>query len=151
MIDYTKIIYILIIVCSILFTLGIISKIKIIFAPIKVKLLIHITDFMEETLQNNYNKNIIHNYLEKVFNLQPNQNGEYDFTIKQMEKAIKENEEVLNIDEDKYLDFVINTTIINTLDWCNKKSIKLALNIYFICICIVIGQASVDAFYKLHR
>ena len=148
MIDYTKIIYILIIVCSILFTLGIISKIKIIFAPIKVKLLIHITDFMEETLQNNYNKNIIHNYLEKVFNLQPNQNGEYDFTIKQMEKAIKENEEVLNIDEDKYLDFVINTTIINTLDWCNKKSIKLALNIYFISICMGVGQIFLDRFYK---
>jgi len=151
MIDYTKIIFILIIVCSILFTLGIISKIKIIFAPIKVKLLIYITDFMEETLQNNYNKTIINRYLERKFKLKPNENGEYDFTIKQMEKAIKANEESLDIDEDEYLDFVINTTIINTLDWCNKKSIKLALNIYFICICIIIGQASVDAFYKLHR
>ena len=148
MIDYTKIIYILIIVCSILFTLGIISKIKIIFAPIKVKLLIHITDFMEETLQNNYNKNIIHNYLEKVFNLQPNQNGEYDFTIKQMEKAIKANEESLDIDEDEYLDFVINTSIINTLDWCNKKSIKLALNIYFVCLSIGVGQVFVDCLNK---
>ena len=148
MIDYTKIIYILIIVCSILFSLGIISKIKIIFAPIKVKLLIHITDFMEETLQNNYNKNIIHNYLEKVFNLQPNQKGEYDFTIKQMEKAIKANEESLDIDEDEYLDFVINTSIINTLDWCNKKSIKLALNIYFVCLCITVGQASIDFLNK---
>ena len=103
---------------------------------------------MEETLQNNYNKNIIHNYLEKEFNLQPNQNGEYDFTIKQMEKAIKENEEVLNIDEDKYLDFVINTIIINTLDWCNKKSIKLALNIYFVCLCIGVGQVFVECLNK---
>ena len=148
MIDYTKIIFILIIVCSILFTLGIISKIKIIFAPIKVKLLLHITDFMEETLQNNYNKTIINRYLERKFKLKPNQNGEYDFTIKQMEKAIKANEESLDIDEDEYLDFVINISIINTLDWCNKKSIKLALNIYFISLCIAVGQASINCLNK---
>lgn len=148
MIDYTKIIYILIILCSILLTLGIISKIKIIFAPIKVKLLLHITDFMEETLQNNYNKTIINRYLERKFKLKPNQNGEYDFTIKQMEKAIKANEESLDIDEDEYLDFVINTSIINTIDWCNKKSIKLGLNIYFVCIALTFGQSLLDAYYR---
>ena len=148
MIDYTKIINILIWITSILFTLGLISKIKIIFAPIKVNRLIHITDCMEEILENYYNKNTIYQYLEKEFNLKQNENGEYDFTIKQMEKAIKENEEKLNIDEDKYLDFVINTGIVNTIEWCNKKSIKLALNIYFISICMGVGQIVLDRFYK---
>lgn len=130
------------------FTIGLISKIKIIFAPIKVKLLIHITNFMEDTLDNYYNKNVIYEYLEKEFGLEQNKNGEYDFTIKQMEKAIKANEKNLNIDEQKYFDFVMNTGIINIIDWFNKKSIKLALKIYFVCICIAAGQASIDRFYK---
>ena len=77
-----------------------------------------------------------------------NENGEYDFTIKQMEKAIKKNEKNLNIDEQKYFNFVMNTGIINIIDWFNKKSIKLALKIYFVCICIAAGQASIDRFYK---
>ena len=130
------------------FTIGLISKIKIIFAPIKVKLLIHITNFMEDTLDNYYNKNVIYEYLEKEFGLEQNENGEYNFTIKQMEKAIKANEKNLNIDEQKYFNFVINTGIINIIDWFNKKSIKLALKIYFVCICIAAGQASIDRFYK---
>ena len=130
------------------FTIGLISKIKIIFAPIKVKLLIHITNFMEDTLDNYYNKNVIYEYLEKEFSLEQNENGEYDFTIKQMEKAIKKNEKNLNIDEQKYFNFVMNTGIINIIDWCNKKSIKLALKIHFVCICLAAGQASIDRFYK---
>ena len=130
------------------FTIGLISKIKIIFAPIKVKLLIHITNFMEDTLDNYYNKNVIYEYLEKEFGLEQNENGEYDFTIKQMEKAIKKNEKNLNIDEQKSFNFVINTGIINIIDWFNKKSIKLALKIYFVCICLAAGQASIDRFYK---
>ena len=112
MIDYTKIIKLLIDITLILFTLGLISKIKILVAPIKVKLLIHITNFMEDTLDNYYNKNVIYEYLEKEFGLEQNKNGEYDFTIKQMEKAIKANEKNLNIDEQKYFDFVMNTGII---------------------------------------
>ena len=148
MIDYTKIIKLLIDITLILFTLGLISKIKILVAPIKVKLLIHITNFMEDTLDNYYNKNVIYEYLEKEFGLEQNENGEYDFTIKQMEKAIKANEKNLNIDEQKYFDFVMNTGIINIIDWFNKKSIKLALKIYFVCICIAAGQASIDRFYK---
>ena len=52
MIDYTKIIKMLIDITLILFTLGLISKIKILVAPIKVKLFIHITNFMEDTLDN---------------------------------------------------------------------------------------------------
>ena len=148
MIDYTKIIKLLIDITLILFALGLISKIKIIFAPIKVKLLIHITNFMEDTLDNYYNKNVIYEYLEKEFGLEQNKNGEYDFTIKQMEKAIKANEKNLNIDEQKYFDFVMNTGIINIIDWFNKKSIKLALKLYFVCICLAAGQASIDRFYK---
>ena len=148
MIDYTKIMNILIWITSILFIIGLISKIKIIFAPIKVKLLIHITNFMEDTLDNYYNKNVIYEYLEKELGLERNENGEYDFTIKQIEKAIKANEKNLNIDEQKYFDFVMNTGIINIIDWCNKRSIKLALKIYFVCICIAAGQASIDRFYK---
>lgn len=148
MIDYTKIIKLLIDITLILFTLGLISKIKILVAPIKVKLLIHITNFMEDTLDNYYNKNVIYEYLEKEFGLEQNKNGEYDFTIKQMEKAIKANEKNLNIDEQKYFDFVMNTGIINIIDWFNKKSIKLALKIYFVCICLAAGQASIDRFYK---
>ena len=148
MIDYTKIMNILIWITSILFTIGLISKIKIIFAPIKIKLLIHITNFMEDTLDNYYNKNVIYEYLEKEFGLEQNENGEYDFTIKQMEKAIKKNEKNLNIDEQKYFDFVMNTGIININDWFNKKSIKLALKIYFVCICLAAGQASIVRFYK---
>ena len=148
MIDYTKIIKLLIDITSILFAVGLISKIKILVAPIKVKLLIHITNFMEDTLDNYYNKNVIYEYLEKEFGLEQNKNGEYDFTIKQMEKAIKANEKNLNIDEQKYFDFVMNTGIINIIDWFNKKSIKLALKIYFVCICIAAGQASIDRFYK---
>lgn len=103
---------------------------------------------MEDTLDNYYNKNVIYEYLEKEFSLEQNENGEYDFTIKQMEKAIKKNEKNLNIDEQKYFNFVMNTGIINIIDWCNKKSIKLALKIYFVCICIAAGQASIDRFYK---
>ena len=148
MIDYTKIIKLLIDITSILFAVGLISKIKILVAPIKVKLLIHITNFMEDTLDNYYNKDVIYEYLEKEFGLEQNKNGEYDFTIKQMEKAIKANEKNLNIDEQKYFDFVMNTGIINIIDWFNKKSIKLALKIYFVCICIAAGQASIDRFYK---
>ena len=148
MIDYTKIIKLLIDITLILFTLGLISKIKILVAPIKVKLLIHITNFMEDTLDNYYNKNVIYEYLEKEFGLEQNKNGEYDFTIKQMEKAIKANEKNLNIDEQKYFDFVMNTGIINIIDWFNKKSIKLALKIYFVCICLAAGQAYIDRFYK---
>lgn len=148
MIDYTKIIKLLIDITLILFTLGLISKIKILVAPIKVKLLIHITNFMEDTLDNYYNKNVIYEYLEKEFGLEQNKNGEYDFTIKQMEKAIKANEKNLNIDEQKYFDFVMNTGIINIIDWFNKKSIKLALKIHFVCICLAAGQASIDRFYK---
>ena len=148
MIDYTKIIKLLIDITLILFTLGLISKIKILVAPIKVKLLIHITNFMEDTLDNYYNKNVIYEYLEKEFGLEQNKNGEYDFTIKQMEKAIKANEKNLNIDEQKYFDFVMNTGIINIIDWFNKKSIKLALKLYFVCICLAAGQASIDRFYK---
>ena len=148
MIDYTKIIKLLIDITSILFAVGLISKIKILVAPIKVKLLIHITNFMEDTLDNYYNKNVIYEYLEKEFGLEQNKNGEYDFTIKQMEKAIKANEKNLNIDEQKYFNFVINTGIINIIDWFNKKSIKLALKIYFVCICLAAGQASIDRFYR---
>ena len=148
MIDYTKIIKLLIDITSILFAVGLISKIKILVAHIKVKLLIHITNFMEDTLDNYYNKNVIYEYLEKEFGLEQNKNGEYDFTIKQMEKAIKANEKNLNIDEQKYFDFVMNTGIINIIDWFNKKSIKLALKIYFVCICLAAGQASIDRFYK---
>ena len=147
MIDYTKIMNILIWITSILFIIGLISKIKIIFAPIKVKLLIHITNFMEDTLDNYYNKNVIYEYLEKELGLERNENGEYDFTIKQIEKAIKANEKNLNIDEQKYFDFVMNTGIINIIDWCNKRSIKLALKIYFVCICLAAGQAYIDRFY----
>ena len=148
MIDYTKIIKLLIDITLILFAVGLISKIKILVAPIKVKLLIHITNFMEDTLDNYYNKNVIYEYLEKEFGLEQNKNGEYDFTIKQMEKAIKANEKNLNIDEQKYFDFVMNTGIINIIDWFNKKSIKLALKLYFVCICLAAGQASIDRFYK---
>ena len=148
MIDYTKIIKLLIDITSILFAVGLISKIKILVAPIKVKLLIHITNFMEDTLDNYYNKNVIYEYLEKEFGLEQNKNGEYDFTIKQMEKAIKANEKNLNIDEQKYFNFVMNTGIINIIDWFNKKSIKLALKIYFVCICLAAGQASIDRFYR---
>ena len=148
MIDYTKIIKLLIDITLILFTLGLISKIKILVAPIKVKLFIHITNVMEDTLDNYYNKNVIYEYLEKEFGLKKNENGEYDFTIKQMEKAIKANEKNLNIDEQKYFNFVMNTGIINIIDWFNKKSIKLALKIYFVCICLAAGQASIDRFYK---
>ena len=148
MIDYTKIIKLLIDITSILFAVGLISKIKILVAPIKVKLLIHITNFMEDTLDNYYNKNVIYEYLEKEFGLGQNENGEYDFTIKQMEKAIKANEKNLNIDEQKYFDFVMNTGIINIIDWFNKKSIKLALKLYFVCICLAAGQASIDRFYR---
>ena len=148
MIDYTKIIKLLIDITSILFAVGLISKIKILVAPIKVKLLIHITNFMEDTLDNYYNKNVIYEYLEKEFGLEQNKNGEYDFTIKQMEKAIKANEKNLNIDEQKYFDFVMNTGIINIIDWFNKKSIKLALKLYFVCICLAAGQASIDRFHK---
>lgn len=148
MIDYTKIIKLLIDITSILFAVGLISKIKILVAPIKVKLLIHITNFMEDTLDNYYNKNVIYEYLEKEFGLEQNKNGEYDFTIKQMEKAIKANEKNLNIDEQKYFDFVMNTGIINIIDWFNKKSIKLALKLYFVCICLAAGQASIDRFYR---
>ena len=54
----------------------------------------------------------------------------------------------INIDEQKYFNFVMNTGIINIIDWFNKKSIKLALKIYFVCICIAAGQASIDRFYK---
>ena len=107
MIDYTKIIKLLIDITLILFTLGLISKIKILVAPIKVKLFIHITNFMEDTLDNYYNKNVIYEYLEKEFSLEQNENGEYNFTIKQMEKAIKKNEKNLNIDEQKYFNFVM--------------------------------------------
>ena len=103
---------------------------------------------MEDTLDNYYNKNVIYEYLEKEFSLEQNENGEYDFTIKQMEKAIKKNEKNLNIDEQKYFNFVMNTGIINIIDWFNKKSIKLALKIYFVCICLAAGQASIDRFYK---
>ena len=99
-------------------------------------------------LDNYYNKNVIYEYLEKEFGLEQNENGEYDFTIKQMEKAIKKNEKNLNIDEQKYFNFVMNTGIINIIDWFNKKSIKLALKIYFVCICLAAGQASIDRFYK---
>lgn len=148
MIDYTKIIKLLIDITSILFAVGLISKIKILVAPIKVKLLIHITNFMEDTLDNYYNKNVIYEYLEKEFSLEQNENGEYNFTIKQMEKAIKKNEKNLNIDEQKYFNFVINTGIINIIDWFNKKSIKLALKLYFVCICLAAGQASIDRFHK---
>ena len=148
MIDYTKIIKLLIDITSILFAVGLISKIKILVAPIKVKLLIHITNFMEDTLDNYYNKNVIYEYLEKEFGLEQNENGEYDFTIKQMEKAIKANEKNLNIDEQKYFDFVMNTGIINIIDWFNKKSMKLALKLYFVCICLAAGQASIDRFYR---
>ena len=148
MIDYTKIIKLLIDITLILFTLGLISKIKILVAPIKVKLFIHITNVMEDTLDNYYNKNVIYEYLEKEFGLEQNKNGEYDFTIKQMEKAIKANEKNLNIDEQKYFNFVMNTGIINIIDWFNKKSIKLALKLYFVCICLAAGQASIDRFYK---
>ena len=38
-----------------------------------------------------------------------------------MEKAIKANEKNLNIDEQKYFDFVMNTGIINIIDWFNKN------------------------------
>ena len=148
MIDYTKIIKLLIDISSILFSIGLISKIKIIFGPIKVRQYINAINFMEETLDNYYNKNVIYEYLEKEFGLEQNENGEYDFTIKQMEKAIKVNKENLNIDEDKYTNFLINTSIINIMDWCNKKSIKLALKLYFVCMCLVVRQASIDHFYK---
>lgn len=148
MIDYTKIIKLLIDISVILFFIGLISKIKIIFGPIKVRQYINAINFMEETLDNYYNKNVIYEYLEKEFGLEQNENGEYDFTIKQMEKAIKVNKENLNIDEDKYTNFLINTSTINIMDWCNKKSIKLALKLYFVCMCLVVGQASIDHFYK---
>ena len=146
MIDYTKIVDILINIISILFLLGIISKIKIIVAPAKIRALINITNFMEETLNDNHNKNIIYEYLEKEFNLKKDEKGEYNYTLKQIEKAIKTRERRLNIDEDEYLDFVVNTFIINTIDWCNKKSIKLALKLCFVCICIMVGQASLDIY-----
>lgn len=148
MIDYTKIIKLLIDISAILFSIGLISKIKIIFGPIKVRQYINAINFMEETLDNYYNKNVIYEYLEKEFGLEQNEKGEYDFTIKQMEKSIKVNKEKLNIDEDKYTNFLINTSIINIMDWCNKKSIKLALKLYFVCMCLVVGQASIDHFYK---
>lgn len=148
MIDYTKIIKLLIDISAVLFFIGLISKIKIIFGPIKVRQYINAINFMEETLDNYYNKNVIYEYLEKEFGLEQNENGEYNFTIKQMEKAIKVNKEKLNIDEDKYTNFLINTAIINIMDWCNKKSIKLALKLYFVCMCLVVGQASIDHFYK---
>lgn len=89
MIDYTKIIKLLIDITLILFTLGLISKIKIIFAPIKVKLFIHITNFMEDTLDNYYNKNVIYEYLEKEFSLEQNENGEYFFRSNRWKKLLR--------------------------------------------------------------
>ena len=52
---------------------------------------------MEDTLDNYYNKNVIYEYLEKEFSLEQNENGEYNFTIKQMEKAIKKNEKNMSL------------------------------------------------------
>ena len=146
MIDYTKVVDILINIISILFFVGIISKIKIIVAPAKIRALINITNFMEETLNEDHNKNIIYEYLEKEFNLKKDEKGEYNYTLKQIEKAIKARERRLNIDEDEYLDFVVSAFIINTINWCNKKSIKLALKLCFVCICIMVGQASLDIY-----
>ena len=65
-----------------------------------------------------------------------------------MLRFVKKNEKNLNIDEQKYFNFVMNTGIINIIDWFNKKSIKLALKLYFVCICLAAGQASIDRFYK---
>ena len=45
--------------------LGVVSKIRILIAPIKVPALINMTKFMEETLLEDNNKNIIDTYLEK--------------------------------------------------------------------------------------
>ena len=146
MIDYTKVVDILINITSILFFVGIISKIKIIVAPAKIRALINITNSIEEILNNNHNKNIIYEYLEKEFNLKKDEKGEYNYTLKQIENAIKARERRLNIDEDEYLDFVVSAFIINTINWCNKKSIKLALKLCFVCICIMVGQASLDIY-----
>ena len=146
MIDYTKVVDILINIISILFFVGIISKIKIIVAPAKIRALINITNSIEEILNNNHNKNIIYEYLEKEFNLKKDEKGEYNYTLKQIEKAIKARERRLNIDEDEYLDFVVSAFIINTINWCNKKSIKLTLKLCFVCICIMVGQASLDIY-----
>ena len=62
MIDYTKVVDILINIISILFFVGIISKIKIIVAPAKIRALINIKNSIEEILNNNQNKNIIYEY-----------------------------------------------------------------------------------------
>ena len=101
MIDYTKVVDILINITSILFFVGIISKIKIIVAPAKIRALINITNSIEEILNNNHNKNIIYEYLEKEFNLKKDEKGEYNYTLKQIEKAIKARERRLNIEEDE--------------------------------------------------
>ena len=64
MIDYIKIIMILILIASTLLSLGIVAKLKILYAPIKMSILIDITDFMEQTLENHHNKTIIYDYFE---------------------------------------------------------------------------------------
>ena len=91
MIDYMIVGEKLTAIALIFITLGILSKIRILIAPIKVPALINMTKFMEETLLDEDNKNIIDTYLEKKYGLKKDENGQYKYILKQIEEAIKKN------------------------------------------------------------
>ena len=129
--------------------LGVVSKIRILIAPIKVPALINMTKFMEETLLDEDNKNIIDTYLEKKYDLKKDENGQCKYILKQIEEAIKVNKKSLNIDEDKYMKFLSHIAIVNTINWFSKNSIKLGFKILFVCICIAAGQATVDIYHSI--
>ena len=129
--------------------LGVVSKIRILIAPIKVPALINMTKFMEETLLDDYNKNIIDTYLEKKYGLKKDENGQYKYILKQIEEAIKKNKKSLNLDEDKYMKFLSHIAIVNTINWFNKSSIKLGFKILFVCICIAAVQGTMDIYHSI--
>ena len=149
MIDYMIVGEKLTAIALIFITLGILSKIRILIAPIKVPALINMTKFMEETLLDDYNKNIIDTYLEKKYGLKKDENGQYKYILKQIEEAIKKNKKSLNLDEDKYIKFLSHIAIVNTINWFNKSSIKLGFKILFVCICIAAGQATMDIYHSI--
>ena len=149
MIDYMIVGEKLTAIALIFITLGILSKIRILIAPIKVPALINMTKFMEETLLDDYKKNIIDTYLEKKYGLKKDENGQYKYILKQIEEAIKKNKKSLNLDEDKYIKFLSHIAIVNTINWFNKSSIKLGFKILFVCICIAAGQATMDIYHSI--
>lgn len=149
MIDYMIVGEKLTAIALIFITLGILSKIRILIAPIKVPALINMTKFMEETLLDDYNKNIIDTYLEKKYGLKKDENGQYKYILKQIEEAIKKNKKSLNLDEDKYIKFLSHIAIVNTINWFSKNSIKLGFKILFVCICIAAGQATMDIYHSI--